>query len=563
MAINLETLKIITTVILFFHSFTIFKFASVFFVKRKHATIFMYVFSLLNAVTAYFSLDIKGNVTILSYIILALFFYLEMMFLFKGNPFVVLTLNLGMFLHLVVMRSCVISVFALINEISLYQMTQNLHLFNWSLIVSSTFHIISFALFIMFVPKKYINIIMENVDLLGFICAIIVLVTSYAIFNASVYEIDVYSLPLILQQLILPIVLLLVFYLTFFMTMRIISLHGYEDKTAELENRLDKSRRLEHALLNLAEIVIEVNCTQDKALRILINEREIETTNLPSYSQFIIGLSTQRVHPRDLHSANKIVPKYIINEYYKGNAELTYDCRMLTVSNSSETDMSNVKHQGDYNWYRIKVHSYADDLSNDIIAVFTADNIHEEKEHELALKRKVELDPLTGSFNKETIEKNVSSYLDDELCGALFVFDLDNFKGINDNFGHSYGDEVLREVYQKASLIFRENDFISRIGGDEFVVFMTGVIPIEVVKQKAVNLCKSINSTYTAPNGINVTISTSIGISISPQNAKTYTELFNKADTAMYHSKHKGKNTYTLFDEISDLNQMPVSVSTR
>ncbi len=154
-------------------------------------------------------------------------------------------------------------------------------------------------------------------------------------------------------------------------------------------------------------------------------------------------------------------------------------------------------------------------------------------------------DMLTGIMNRAGFEKALNALKD--LKGTLFLFDLDNFKEINDNLGHPMGDECLKRVAVLLKEVFR-NDLVARLGGDEFIVFSPMLTDINVIKEKAQQFNDIITYTYKLTNGEKLTVTTSIGISICPTHGKTYTPLYNNADSALYVAKNNGRNQYVIFD---------------
>lgn len=98
---------------------------------------------------------------------------------------------------------------------------------------------------------------------------------------------------------------------------------------------------------------------------------------------------------------------------------------------------------------------------------------------------------------------------------SLFMIDLDNFKAINDNFGHVFGDAVLREVADGIRSVFRPTDALARIGGDEFLVFLENVDKPDVLARKAGEVVSTLHKSYIGP-GQNFPLSCSVGISVYP-----------------------------------------------
>ncbi|MCD7956891.1 MAG: diguanylate cyclase [Lachnospiraceae bacterium] len=160
-----------------------------------------------------------------------------------------------------------------------------------------------------------------------------------------------------------------------------------------------------------------------------------------------------------------------------------------------------------------------------------------------------ETDALTGVSNKKTAEEYIKLWLADEACFSTQVFimiDIDLFKKINDKYGHAIGDAVLGAVGEGLREIFRETDIIGRLGGDEFCVFMKNATPESAV-EKADAICRMVRSIQV--NGQpDLAVSCSIGVSLFPQHAKNFMDLYKKADKALYISKNSGRDQYTLYD---------------
>lgn len=129
---------------------------------------------------------------------------------------------------------------------------------------------------------------------------------------------------------------------------------------------------------------------------------------------------------------------------------------------------------------------------------------------------------------------------------AVLYLDLDNFKDINDSLGHSTGDKLLQSVAQSLQSCIRSSDTVSRQGGDEFIVLVTGNKYAEHTANTANRILTVLSTPYSiAEQDIHVT--TSIGISVYPEDGQDSETLIKKADTAMYHAKEKGRNNYQFF----------------
>ena len=164
-----------------------------------------------------------------------------------------------------------------------------------------------------------------------------------------------------------------------------------------------------------------------------------------------------------------------------------------------------------------------------------------------AYKELAQTDIMTGIYNKSGTEKYIKRELEKVSQKALFMIDLDNFKKLNDTFGHQAGDEILTKVAEKLGHVFRKTDVVGRIGGDEFIALMTERVAVEVVEKRAKEILDLVKITYSKDDK-SVTISCSIGIALYPEHGKTFDELYSAADKAMYNIKNQNKNSYVIYD---------------
>lgn len=129
---------------------------------------------------------------------------------------------------------------------------------------------------------------------------------------------------------------------------------------------------------------------------------------------------------------------------------------------------------------------------------------------------------------------------------ALFFIDLDQFKEVNDTFGHDYGDHLLQKVSIRLKSLLRENDTLARLGGDEFTIIMNNLNEYHsasILAQKILDILKI----PIEVDGEQLFISSSIGISLYPQDSQDPNELLKHADIAMYRSKDEGRNRYNFY----------------
>ena len=161
------------------------------------------------------------------------------------------------------------------------------------------------------------------------------------------------------------------------------------------------------------------------------------------------------------------------------------------------------------------------------------------------LQMQVEKDPLTGVLNRIAFENYVNTSVNGgfgEDHNALLLLDLDDFKQINDGYGHVLGDHVLVATADILKACVRNSDYVGRLGGDEFAVFLKGVNKEQSAK-KAGEICEALEREEIKSNEAAVTCS--IGIACFPQNGESVNELYQRADRALYKVKGTGKNSYS------------------
>ncbi|MCB1857540.1 MAG: diguanylate cyclase [Gammaproteobacteria bacterium] len=176
--------------------------------------------------------------------------------------------------------------------------------------------------------------------------------------------------------------------------------------------------------------------------------------------------------------------------------------------------------------------------------------IADRKRAEENLKHLAHHDSLTNLPNRLLLDDRINQAIErarrTKSKIAILFLDLDHFKHVNDSLGHSIGDELLLKVSWRLRGCVREIDTVSRLGGDEFIVVMEQVAHIGDINKMANKLRASIGETFQI-QGHSLTIGTSIGISIYPQDGDQVESLLKNADKAMYQAKQKGRNRYAFY----------------
>ena len=184
-----------------------------------------------------------------------------------------------------------------------------------------------------------------------------------------------------------------------------------------------------------------------------------------------------------------------------------------------------------------------------IVAITLFNRIqYNQRNHELALK--ADMDLLTELNNKIATERKISEYIathPDSQC-LFFLFDIDNFKKINDTLGHAFGDEVLRSLGLQLRNEFRVTDIIGRTGGDEFILFLKDLNTDEVLAKEAKRL-ENLFAQFKAGEYVKYSATASIGATVYPRDAKDYQGLYKSADKALYEAKRRGKNCLVFYNK--------------
>ena len=191
------------------------------------------------------------------------------------------------------------------------------------------------------------------------------------------------------------------------------------------------------------------------------------------------------------------------------------------------------------------------------VAVFS--DITERKASEARIAYLAQHDALTGLPNRALLQDRLDQALAHATRQgkriALMFLDLDRFKTINDSLGHLTGDKLLQGVAGRLRQCVRETDTVSRQGGDEFIIVLTGVDSPDEAGRVAAKILDQLDAAFDV-DGQQLRTSFSIGIALFPEDGHDPETLMKNADTAMYHAKESGRNTYRFFDERMNVNTL-------
>ncbi|MBA6294909.1 EAL domain-containing protein [Colwellia sp. MB02u-9] len=189
-----------------------------------------------------------------------------------------------------------------------------------------------------------------------------------------------------------------------------------------------------------------------------------------------------------------------------------------------------------------------DDSGNISHFVGVFSDITKRKQTEAELRKLANTDTLTGLPNRAYFQANQQKLVSNKVPHALLVFDLDNFKKVNDSLGHEVGDVLLCKVAERIKILGRNQDTVYRLGGDEFSLIVENTNDLHTITHIAKEVLKSIALPLRLKSQ-EIVLYSSIGIVIYPEDGASPQELLKNADTAMYHAKNTGGNKYQFFSD--------------
>ncbi|HQQ70705.1 MAG TPA: EAL domain-containing protein, partial [Alicycliphilus sp.] len=194
--------------------------------------------------------------------------------------------------------------------------------------------------------------------------------------------------------------------------------------------------------------------------------------------------------------------------------------------------------------------------------LWVCDDVTQQRQTAEQLVTLAERDALTGLYNRRRFEQGLERFFREaarhEQQAAVLFFDLDEFKYVNDRFGHATGDMVLLRVAAVVKALVRETDMLSRVGGDEFAIFMPQA-SLHSAQLLAERVVQAVAQTALSIEGQTLRLTSSLGIAHYPEHAGSAQELVAHADAAMYQAKHLGKNRWSVYHPGRDMAQAMVT----
>lgn len=315
-----------------------------------------------------------------------------------------------------------------------------------------------------------------------------------------------------------------------------------EDVDEEMRIKLLYNQELQyrHVMVEGSIAAYEVDLSEDRFLSKQVCKtdilREIGVDFTGPYSDFVQKRIHIDMHDDDyINYYNTLNRDALLQAYEDEIHELRSDYRVMGAG-------------GDFLWVEVLVHLIKNPEDNHIIGFFCTRNIDAQKRHELQLIRQAEHDALTGLYNRTVFEQNVKKNLAmmevQESYSALCIIDIDDFKKINDTYGHLCGDAILNELSTRLLELFQDKGLVARLGGDEFLALLPFITSSDSVESMLIDLCQRLRQVMDMECCC-VHPAVSIGCVVYHQ-SMPYEELYRLADEQLYLAKEKGKNRYAL-----------------
>lgn len=222
---------------------------------------------------------------------------------------------------------------------------------------------------------------------------------------------------------------------------------------------------------------------------------------------------------------------------------------VLSLAVDSDDIESLKRSQNEWVWIEARDTYITDITTGDLIVYVDLFNVEEKVQEKEQLVTAATKDALTELFNRSAAEKFIQESLrDKDRVGTFFIIDMDNFKLVNDRFGHPEGDALLKKIAAALKETFRTEDVIARLGGDEFCVYAPSMNTEEIIARCMDSLLCRCQFEYSSEEGAFV-VTPSVGIAMSSDAGHEYSRLYQCADEALYEAKAAGKNCWRMYSK--------------
>ena len=279
------------------------------------------------------------------------------------------------------------------------------------------------------------------------------------------------------------------------------------------------------------DVVFEWDINSDQLHYSSLFEKVYGSTDPPRTIKELMGADL-------FHEGDKQIVKQVIEDIREGLPYAEFKARLRMAD-------------GTFYWALHRATVIRDENSKPSHVVGIISNITEFVENALDLQRKAEHDSLTGLLNRAAAQRHIEQRIEmsnGKSRHAFIQFDIDRFKQINDFMGHVAGDVALRKIAGQLRELFRSNDILVRMGGDEFAVFLTGFGNRKSLDERLEQFLQCVCCKFKYEEKI-YPLSVSVGVSLYPEDGMTFQELYENADIALYRAKRSGGNRVEMFSK--------------
>lgn len=466
-----------------------------------------------------------------SFTVLLLFAELWSVFMRPLKDTVFVTVSVMM--NIMCLRGMVISIFAIIANKTLHEVCGTPDLFLGALLASNILEWLSLFVIMHYISMEDLRFAMHNKTQSRYIIVWASLCVLFMFRSSGIYVRD-YSVPfMFIDHFSYCFILLLSFYYILVYTMRLNRALKVREINKNLSIALGNKIQLQSALMRDALFTAQANLTQNK----IISGLEVycePVENIPTEYDRWFEYVKSKIYPDDYDIFYKSLERRnLLSNYEMGIEPKPFEYRRFGADNF-------------YHWVRLVLRMFKDVETGDVHLFGYAFDIEDEARNRQTLLRCAQTDLFTGLYNKVTTETIIGEEVR-KGAGILLLLDIDNFKTVNDRFGHETGDHVLKRISELLTDTFRKCDVVGRIGGDEFMIFIRDTTDISIAEDRAAEILKRLRSGINC-GGQRLFITVSIGIVVIDEKIDSFSLAYNRADSALYRAKHSGKNGYFIYD---------------
>jgi len=467
----------------------------------------------------------------LNYAILTAAIFLELGILFRRTAAELLSVTAAVVMNIMCFREIVISALALAVNKTILGVMSDRDLYLTVLTISGLTAFFILEIFLHFYNIEDMRRALNNraqaryILIWSSLCVVFVfLCAGYLSMNGSSQDIVFFHLTFCF------LLLLSFFYLLNYSFVLARTCEKHKNLSKELVNQIE----LQSAITRDAVYVAHANLTQDKiikGLEVYGEKLDYLHNSYDAWFKFAGG----KIYEQDYVSCFKAVERQaLLRSFELGIEPAPFEYRRR-------------EKEGSFRWVRSMVRMFKDAESGDVHVFGYAFDIQNEVLERQNLKRSAQIDLFTGLYNKLTTETIISAKIGKE-SGTVLLLDIDDFKEINDRYGHEAGDHVLKLIAELLRDTFRKCDVIGRIGGDEFMLYIKDAADPAPAMERASEINRRLLSTAVEYIGRRFFVSVSIGITVTDKNTGSFSEAYKQVDSALYQAKKRGKGTFVVYD---------------